>query len=393
MARAFLAVVVVLALGFLDVARGTRAGDLIGYQGETHVSQEESTNAESHEGSMSIDPNRFTALRSQTLIMGSKRPKPSHHASTIAEVSEGVFLASWFGGAFEGKPDVGIYTARFQGGTWSAPDLVVPPKGGVPTWNPVLFVTRSGETLLFYKVGRTPAAWRGFVLRSVDQGKSWGAPETLPDGILGPVKNKPVQLRDGTILCPSSVEKGHHGKEWEVYIESTPDDGHTWYRHGPIQLEGRIIQPALFVDSEDRVRALIRSRKHYMAAALGDSTGRVWGPAKLTGVPCPNTGVDAVKLKDGRVLMVYNHSFKSGLAGRGVLALAVSTDDGVTWRLVTRLEDSGGRVLEYSYPAIIQASDGLVHITFTWRRHNIKHVVLDPAAIETPITGIVMSGF
>mmetsp|Transcript_29010 Transcript_29010/g.72569 ORF Transcript_29010/g.72569 Transcript_29010/m.72569 type:complete len:92 (+) Transcript_29010:88-363(+) len=91
--------------------------------------------------------------------------------------------------------------------------------------------------------------------------------------------------------------------------------------------------------------------------------------------------------------MVYNHSFKSGLAGRGVLALAVSTDDGVTWRLVTRLEDSGGRVLEYSYPAIIQASDGLVHITFTWRRHNIKHVVLDPAAIETPITGIVMSGF
>jgi hypothetical protein len=194
--------------------------------------------------------------------------------------------ASWFGGAFEGKGDVGIYTARYEVqnpfGKWSAPELVVAPKGGIPTWNPVLFVTRKGEVLLFYKVGRTPAAWKGFLLRSTDQGVSWGAPETLPEGILGPIKNKPIQLGDGTVLCPSSVEKGPRGKEWEVYIESTPDDGYTWHRHGPIQLEGRIIQPSLFLDSEDRVRALIRSRKHYMAAALGDSTGRVWGAAKLT---------------------------------------------------------------------------------------------------------------
>ena len=99
-------------------------------------------------------------------------------------------------------------------------------------------------------------------------------------------------------------------------------------------------------------------------------------------------GLDAVKLKDGRVLMVYDHSFKSGLAGRGVLALqAVSDDDNsATWHSMTRLEDS--------YPAIIQASDAMVHVTsyYTWRRHNIKHVVLDPAAIETP-TGDAMSGF
>lgn len=130
----------------------------------------------------------------------------------------------------------------------------------------MLFVTRKGEVLLFYKVGRTPAVWRGYVLRSADAGKTWGAgPETLPDGVLGPVKNKPIQLLDGTVLCPSSVEKGPRGKEWEVYVESTADDGYTWRRHGPIQLEGRIIQPSLFLDADDRVRALIRSRKQYMA--------------------------------------------------------------------------------------------------------------------------------
>ena len=383
--------ILVACLTSLKVAGGARAGDLIGWQGETHVSQE-NLDPTSQEGLHSIDSSKFNALKSQTLIMGTRRPKPSHHASTIAEVSEGVFIASWFGGAFEGKPDVGIYAARFENGKWGAPSLLVPPENRVPTWNPVLFVTRKGEVLLFYKVGRTPATWRGFLLRSSDQGMTWSAPEALPDGILGPIKNKPIQLLDGTILSPSSVEKGPRGKEWEVYMESTSDDGYTWHRHGPIQLEGRIIQPSLFLDADDRVRALIRSRKHYMAAALGDSTGRVWGPAKLTGVPCPNTGLDAVKLRDGRVLMVYNHSFKSGLAGRGVLALAISDDDGVTWHTVTRLEDSGGRVLEYSYPAIIQASDLSVHITYTWRRHNIKHVVIDPTAIETP-TGDAMPGF
>lgn len=246
--------------------------------------------------------------------------------------------------------------------------------------------------MLFYKVGRTPAVWKGFVLRSSDQGRSWSDPEPLPEKILGPIKNKPIELRDGTLLAPSSVEKGPRGKEWEVYVESTSDGGVTWQRHGPVQLEGRVIQPSLFVDDDGRVRMIMRSRKHYAAAALGDSTGRVWGPAKLTGVPCPNTGLDVVKLRDGRVLMVYNHSFKSGTAGRGVLALAISDDDGATWHSVTRLEDSGGRVLEYSYPAIVQASDGLVHVTYTWRRHNIKHVVIDAAAIVTP-TGDAMPGF
>ena len=122
-----LLLVSLLAAACIDVAGGARAGDLIGWQGETHVSQE-NPDPTSKEGLNSIDPSKFNALKSQTLIMGSKRPKPSHHASTIAEVSEGVFMASWFGGAFEGKPDVGIYTARYEDGHWSAPELVVPPK-------------------------------------------------------------------------------------------------------------------------------------------------------------------------------------------------------------------------------------------------------------------------
>jgi predicted neuraminidase len=93
-----------------------------------------------------------------------------------------------------------------------------------------------------------------------------------------------------------------------------------------------------------------------------------------TSLPHPNAGLDAVKLADGRVLLVYNHTPK----GRTPLNVAVSADDGDTWHMRMALEDEPG---EYSYPAVIQARDGSVHVTYTWRRERIKHVVLSPTDI------------
>ena len=94
----------------------------------------------------------------------------------------------------------------------------------------------------------------------------------------------------------------------------------------------------------------------------------------LTVLPNPSAGTDAVTLADGRHLIVYNHTPK----GRTPLNVAVSSD-GRLWAAAVVLEREPG---EYSYPAVIQAPDGLIHVTYTWKRQRITHVVLDPKRLQ-----------
>jgi len=108
-----------------------------------------------------------------------------------------------------------------------------------------------------------------------------------------------------------------------------------------------------------------------------------WGKMALTALPNPNSGTDAVTLKDGRQLLVYNHNTrdKTKSKGRSPLNVAVSRD-GKTWLAALVLEDDPNAPSGFAYPAVIQTSDGLVHISYTWERKRIKHVVLDPQKLE-----------
>jgi predicted neuraminidase len=304
-------------------------------------------------------------------------PFPSCHASTIAAGHNGL-TAAWFGGTHEKHPDVGIWISRNVDGRWTAPVEVANgvqyqmPDGSVhrhPCWNPVLFQPESGPLMLFYKVGPDPRTWWGMLMTSEDGGKTWSDPCRLPERIDGPVKNKPVQLPNGTILAGSSTE--YEG--WRVHFESTPDLGRTWQRSGPVNdgLEFGAIQPSILFLGGNRLLALGRSQQGRVFQIASEDLGRTWGAMSATELPNPNAGTDAVTLTDGRHLIVYNHTSK----GRSPLNVAVS-QDGRKWQMALVLEDEPG---EYSYPAVIQTADGLVHITYTWKRQRIKHVVVDPA--------------
>lgn len=300
-----------------------------------------------------------------------KAPFASCHASTIVETEPGRFLAAWFGGRAEGANDVKIWSARFDGKIWTAPEVLAEEKG-VPCWNPVLFVTQAKTLILSYKAGPNPMSWSGYLKRSRDLGKTWAPIEQLPAGLLGPIKNKPIQLGDGAILAGTSAEAYH---AWTCWIERSTDDGRTWRRFGPIQVPNHpygIIQPTLLPTGDRRILALCRSRGlHAICIAESKDQGETWSSAKPSDLPNPGSGIDAVRAANGAFYLIYNHS----RLGRTPLNIARSTDNGQTWRTVATLENTIG---EFSYPAIIQAQDGKIHVTYTWNRRHIKHLIFDP---------------
>jgi predicted neuraminidase len=206
---------------------------------------------------------------------------------------------------------------------------------------------------------------------SEDNGRTWKDRRRLPAGILGPIKDKPVQLEDGRILCPSSTED----KGWGVHLEVTRDF-ETWETIGPLNDPTKIgvIQPTILTYPDQRLEMLCRTGgQGFVAQSWSQDGGKTWSEMTPLSLPNPNSGLDAVTLKDGRQLLVFNNTPK----GRTPLNVALSSD-GNQWKVVLTLEDQPG---EYSYPAVIRTADGKVHTTYTYRRQSIKHVVLDPGKL------------
>lgn len=300
-------------------------------------------------------------------------PFPECHASTIVETVPGEFLASWFGGSREGAKDVAIWTARLQNGKWSAP-IEAAREENASTYNPVLFMTKDKALHLYYKFGLSPKTWNGAKISSQDGGRTWGPKEYLGAGLYGPIKNKPLVLPDGTIISGTSVESDF---AWTAWVERSTDNGRSWTKHGPIAYPDQpngIIQPAV-VQIGKTLRLYMRSTQRIGFITYSDSKdgGKTWSSAKATTLPNPNSGIDAVTLKDGRIALIYNHTNK----GRSPLNIAISKD-GDTWGEPIALETEPG---EYSYPAIIQAANGDLHATWTWRRKKVKHAVIPLSAL------------
>jgi predicted neuraminidase len=306
-------------------------------------------------------------------------PFPQCHASTIAETPTGM-VAAWFGGTAEKSPDVGIWVSRLVDGSWSTPVEVA---NGIqhetlrwPCWNPVLYQAAGGPLVLFYKVGPSPSTWWGMRTESKDGGATWSRSQRLPDKIFGPIKNKPITLASGELLCPTSDETSQSPSRWTVHFERTSDLGITWSRTESLNdgINLAAIQPSILLHGDGRLQAVGRSRQGKIFTIHSDDQGKTWSEMSFLELPNNNSGTDAVTLKDGRHLLVYNHTTK----GRSPLNVSLSKD-GQTWEAALVLEDQPG---EYSYPAVIQSSDGLVHITYTWKRQRVKHVVVDPAKLQ-----------
>ena len=333
-----------------------------------------------------------TAVQLREFVIPRGWPTPSCHASTIVETGPGELVAAWFGGTDEGEKDVAIWVARHDAAGWSEPRIVIEGTQADgsrhPCWNPVLFVGSARASqgkpaaplFLYAKVGPSPSTWWGVVRESIDGGRTWGEQRRLDDDAVGPVKNKPLVRRDGTVIAGASSEDDG----WRVHFETSTDGGRTFVRgpavHAAPDTKGSggkglvsAIQPSLLELGGEKLLAVGRTKQGKIFEIESTDAGKTWGELRLGSLPNPNAGTDAVTLADGRHLLVYNHTDK----GRSPLNVAISRD-GRSWQTVVALETKPG---EFSYPAVIQSADGLVHITYTWNREAIARVVLDPAKL------------
>lgn len=349
---------------------------------------------------------------------------PSCHASTISELKNGDLVVAYFGGTYERHPDVCIWVSRKPKGqkVWTAPQLaadgvfrlgssdallagvdstttsaevgpVVSMKGKnlkrKACWNPVLYQMPDGTLYLFYKIGLNVKDWTGWYVSSTDNGKTWTERKPLPKGFLGPVKNKPELVGD-QLICPSSTESGG----WRIHFEILDLKTKAWKYVGPIKSKLEIpsvdllnpdakkkdiicIQPSILKHRDGRLQVLCRTRNGKLATSWSNDNGNTWSDVELTELPNNNSGTDAVTLKDGRHVLVYNDFGILPGTSKGVrtpLSLAESRD-GVHWTKLMNLEDSP--ISQYSYPSIIQGKDGNLHIVYTWRRQRVAYKEID----------------
>ena len=311
---------------------------------------------------------KATLLSSEFIFTNA--PFAQCHASTVVETDEGL-LAAWFGGTREKNKDVCIYISHLKNNKWSTPQLVA---DGVindtlryPCWNPVLFEKKNGDIVLYYKVGPSPREWWGLYKTSSDNGKTWSEAVKIPDNLLGPIKNKPKYLSDGTILYPTSFETK---KAWTVYVEKSDSNLKNWRKIAIDNNGFNAIQPTILFYDEGKIQLLCRSKEHKIVEIWSDDNGETWTPMQASSLVNNNSGIDGVTSQSGLQLLVCNPVKK----GRHKLSVLASYN-GKTWKELIVLENQK-KGTEFSYPAIIEGRDGTFFITYTYNRETVKYIHL-----------------
>ncbi|HNR35134.1 MAG TPA: exo-alpha-sialidase [Candidatus Hydrogenedentes bacterium] len=312
-------------------------------------------------------PGEPVAFSSEVIF--EKQPwAPDHHCSTIAEAFNGDLLCVWFGGSFESGDDQALFIARrTKGGRmWSAPDRFVTGQPFHPPGNAVVFRVSANRIGILYdrmdeeRPIRSGMWGKGTLMfrYSEDNGATWSNDRELTD-IPGGIRNPPILLRNGDLLVPiSGAQPG---------FITTRDGGDTWTVRGYIPTGNfRAGQPSVIQRADGSLFAVLRNAPYILQSESADN-GSTWTEAVPMTLRCPHAGISMCRFDNGHLALVFNDSSIK----RTPLSVALSEDEGRTWRPPVALESNPG---EYSYPCVMQSSDGHIHVTYSFLRKTIKHV-------------------
>jgi predicted neuraminidase len=317
-------------------------------------------------------------------------PHPMSHVASMCELPDGRLAATWYAGSREGASDVAIFlSTRAADASWSRPRAIVTRESAErdlnryikKVGNAIVFADSAGKLGLIY-VTVSIGGWSGSSLNlttSSDEGSTWTPSRRLT---LGPffnlselVKNGPVALADGGWAVPIYHEFAGTFPE-VLWLRGTAGEivatksrmSAVWFGY----------QPALEPLSADRAVAFLRDdgSSHTVSITHSEDAGQTWSPPRPAGLPNPDSGLDAIQLRDGRLLLAFNDS----ASGRENLRLALSADQGQSWTRVATVEEEPGG--DFAYPFLMQSRAGDVHLVYAWQRKAIKHAVFNTAWLD-----------
>ncbi|MBW9114313.1 exo-alpha-sialidase [Rhizobium cauense] len=360
-------------------------------------------------------------------------PSPciQNHAANLAFLPDGTLTCVWFGGTMEGMGDISVYMSRLAPGAkvWSQPEKM----SDDPTkseQNPLIFSAPDGKVWLLY-TSQTSGNQDGSIVKcriSADGGKTFGEVRVLCD-IPGTFVRQPITVNDhGAWLLPIFRCVGLPGERWTGDVDTagvliSRDEGKSWSLTEVPNSVGAVHMNIVSIEGDELV-AFYRNRfSESVLSSRSSDGGEHWSAPQAIDLPNNNSSIQATRLKNGVVAMVYNHSngqmsdarrqsLYDEIEGdeenvtvpahvierrravwgvpRAPLSLAFSSDGGVTFPRRTDLDTGDGYCLsnnskdsvnrEFSYPSIVQGSDGTVHIAYTYYRRAIKYVRLSADA-------------
>ncbi|MDN3687856.1 sialidase family protein [Cyclobacterium jeungdonense] len=354
--------------------------------------------------------------------------KENHvHGSSIVALPNGDLLAAWFEGSGERTADdVRIMGARLRkrDSEWGAPFLMADTPG-LPDCNPVLFLNQEGKLFLvwiavqanrweqsilrlrtstaFDNVGAPMWDWQDNILLKPGEEfhqevvrkfkelppntSGWSEYAPLYDEMIIEASKdskktsigwmtriKPLILQSGRMLLPLYSD----GFNFSL-VAISDDDGKTWAASNPIVGRGPI-QPALAQRENGEIMAIMRDSgdaPNRLQRSYSTDEGVTWTASEKSTIP--NTAsVELLVLDNGSWIFLGNDVDD----GRYKLSMYISDDEGRTWRGKMYLEDEKKGYGGFSYPSLIQDTDGMVHVTYSYHLEeggkSIKYVKINP---------------